>query len=71
MIPSEKSVKWPYLRKVNIGSGNGLVLPRQQAITWMNIDLVLCHSMVNPDHNETTISPIIDQELLLVMFKGF
>ena len=34
---------------VNIGSGNNI---RQQAITWANADLDLCHHMAPLGHNE-------------------
>ena len=37
---------------VNIGSDNGFGAIRQQAITWANVDLDLCHHMAPPGHNE-------------------
>ena len=40
---------WQY---VSIGSGNGLVLNRQQSITWSNIDSDLWHCVASVGHNE-------------------
>ena len=37
---------------------------RQQAITWTNIDLDLCHHMASQDHNELIRFEVMnDQEL--------
>ena len=33
-----KIIPWVLLNNVSIGSGNGLALYRQQAITWTNVD---------------------------------
>ena len=42
----------PYWWLVDIGSGSGLVLSGNKAITWSNVDTDLCRHMVSPDHNE-------------------
>ena len=41
-----------YWWSVNIGPGNGFGAIGQQAITWANVDLDLCHHMVSLDQNE-------------------
>ena len=39
---------------VNIGSGNGLPI-RQWAITWTNVDTILCGHITSLGHNELTL----------------
>ena len=48
----------------NLTSENStLVVGRQQAITWANIDADLCHHMASPEHDELT--PTANVKLLM------
>ena len=43
----------PHLWLVNIGSGNGLMPGRHQAITWANVDPDLCQHTVSVLYNQS------------------
>ena len=56
------SVIVPYWRQVNIGSGPDAV--RQQAITWANVDPVLCCLIAILGHNE--LNEFVSYVILLI-----
>ena len=62
---TEVCVWWSHRQEVNIGSGNGLVLIRQQAITWSNVDQdVWCPKVFLVD-NELNVYVAFGRILLL------
>ena len=44
----------PHWRQVNIFSDNGFVLSGNKAITWANVDIILCCHKVSLGHDELT-----------------